>query len=130
MADAKFAALQRAHALGALSDDLYETARARLLEEIAATPAAAPAPAPTNREGDRAVAITALPTEVLSLVLSQLCLVHNIKGVKRTCRAFRDAAPAAEQAHRRVCFEHADVVKCVAAVGARRPHHHRIERRL
>ena len=128
MTDAKFAALQRAHALGALSDDLYETARARLLEEIAATPAAAPAPAPTNREGDRAVAITALPTEVLSLVLSQLCLVRNIKGVKRTCRAFRDAAPAAEQAHRRVCFEHADVVKCVAAVGARRPHHHRIER--
>ena len=60
MTDAKFAAIQRAHALGALSDDLYETARARLLEEIAATPAAAPAPAPTNREGDRAVAITAL----------------------------------------------------------------------
>ena len=115
MIDAKFAALQRAHALGALSDDLYETARARLLEEIAATPAAAPAPAPTNREGDRAVAITALPTEVLSLVLSQLCLVRNIKGVKRTCRAFRDAAPAAEQAHRRVCFEgHSDVVNCVA----------------
>ena len=44
MTDAKFAAIQRAHALGALSDDLYETARARLLEEIAATPAAAPAP--------------------------------------------------------------------------------------
>ena len=38
MADAKFAALERAHALGALSDDLYETARARLLEEIAAAP--------------------------------------------------------------------------------------------
>ena len=96
MTDAKFAALERAHALGALSDDLYETARARLLEEIAATPAAAPAPAPTNREGDRAVAITALPTEILSLVLAQLCLVRNIKAVKRTCRAFRDAAPAAE----------------------------------
>ena len=45
MADAKFAALQRAHALGALSDDIYETARARLLEEIAAAHAAAPAPA-------------------------------------------------------------------------------------
>ena len=69
--------VERVHALGALSDDLYETARARLLEEIAATPAAAPAPAPTNREGDRAVAITALPTEVLSLVLSQLCLVRK-----------------------------------------------------
>ena len=61
------------------------------------------------------MAITALPTEVLSLVLSQLCLVRNIKGVKRTCRAFRDAAPAAEQAHRRVCFEHADMVYCAAA---------------
>ena len=46
--------------------------------------------------------ITALPTDVLSLVLAQLCLVRNIKGVKRTCRAFRDAAPEAEKAHRRV----------------------------
>ena len=42
-----------------------------------------------------------LPSEILSLVLAQLCLVRNIKGVKRTCRAFRDAAPAAEQTHRR-----------------------------
>ena len=115
MADAKFAALERAHALGALSDDIYETARARLLEEVAAAPAEATAPAPANREGDGAVAITAFPTEILSLVLAQLCLVRNIKGVKRTCRAFRDAAPAAEQAHRRVCFEgHSDVVNCVA----------------
>ena len=50
-------------------------------------------------------ALLALPTEVLSLVLAQLCLVRNIKGVKRTCRAFRDSVPAAEQAHRRVCYE-------------------------
>ena len=48
--------------------------------------------------------ITALPTEVLSLVLAQLRLVRNIKGGKRVCRAFRDAALAAEQAHRRVCW--------------------------
>ena len=61
--------------------------------------------------------ITELPSEILSLVLAQLCLVRNIKGVKRTCRAFRDAAPAAEQAHRRVCFEgHTQAVVCVAAV--------------
>ena len=40
--------------------------------------------------------IVALPTDALSLVLAQLHLVRNIKGVKRTCRAFRDAAPAAE----------------------------------
>ena len=58
--------------------------------------------------------ITALPTDVLSLVLAQLCLVGNIKGVKRTCRAFRDAAAEAEKAHRRVCFEHAGTVHCVA----------------
>ena len=49
--------------------------------------------------------IAALPTDALSLILAQLRLVLNIKGVKRTCRAFRDAAPAAEQAHRRVCME-------------------------
>ena len=60
--------------------------------------------------------ITALPSEIISLVLSQLCLVRNIKYVKRTCRAFRDAAPAAEQAHRRVCFVgHFDPVYSVAA---------------
>ena len=59
--------------------------------------------------------IAALPTEVLSLVLSKLSLVRNIKGAKRTCRAFRDAAPAAEQAHRRLCFEHGNAVGCVAA---------------
>ena len=46
--------------------------------------------------------ITALPTDALSLTLAQLRLVRNIKGVKRTCRAFRDASPAAEQSHRRV----------------------------
>ena len=57
MADAKFAALERAVALGALSDDLYETARARLLEEVAAAPAVAPAPAPANSAGDALVAL-------------------------------------------------------------------------
>ena len=56
-----------------------------------------------------------LPSDLLVLVLAQLSLVRNIKGVKRTCRALRDAAPAAEQAHRRVCFEHNEPVKCVAA---------------
>ena len=48
--------------------------------------------------------IAALPTEVLSHVLAQLRLVRNIQGVKRTCRAFRDAAAEAERKHRRVCF--------------------------
>ena len=42
--------------------------------------------------------ITSLPSEILSLVLAQLCLVRNIKGTKRTCRAFCDAAPEAEKA--------------------------------
>ena len=97
MTDAKFAALQRAHALGALSDDLYETARARLLEEIAATPAAAPAPAPTRAVGD-----------------------HSGPPHRRGNIKLLD--------NQHALFEHADVVKCVAAVGARRPHHHRIER--
>ena len=46
--------------------------------------------------------ITALPSEILSLVQTQLSLVRNIKGVKRVCRAFRDAAGPAETAHRRV----------------------------
>ena len=59
--------------------------------------------------------IAALPTEILSLVLAQLRLVRNIKKA-RVCRALRDAAPEAEKAHRRVCFEHTDVtVNCVAA---------------
>ena len=52
--------------------------------------------------------ITALPSEILSHVLAQLCNTRNIKGTKRTCRAFRDAAVEAEKAHRRVCFEHAE----------------------
>ena len=56
-----------------------------------------------------------LPSDVLVLVLAQLCNTRNIKGVKRTCRAFRDAAPEAEKAHRRVCFEHASEVLSVAA---------------
>ena len=60
--------------------------------------------------------ITALPIEILSLVLTQLCLVRNIKGVKRTCRAFRDAAPAAEQAHRRVCFEGSSAAMTTASL--------------
>ena len=63
--------------------------------------------------------IAALPTDALSLVLAQLSVVRNIKGVKRTCRAFRDAAPIAEQAHRRVCFEHSEIM-CVAASSCRR----------
>ena len=58
--------------------------------------------------------ITALPSEILSLVQTQLSLVRNIKGVKRVCRAFRDAAPAAEKDHRRVCFEHDYAVTCMA----------------
>ena len=46
--------------------------------------------------------ITALPTEILSLILTQLAFARHIKGVKRVCRAFRDAAGPAETAHRRV----------------------------
>ena len=59
--------------------------------------------------------LTTLPSEVLSLILAQLRLVRNIKRVRCTCRAFRDAAVEAEKAHRRVCFEHAAPVDCVAA---------------
>ena len=58
----------------------------------------------------------ALPSEILSVVLAQLCLVRDIKSVKRTCRAFRKASRNAEQAHRRVCYEgHAGGVNGVAA---------------
>jgi hypothetical protein len=62
-----------------------------------------------------------LPSEILILVLAQLPLVRNIKGVKRTCRALRDAAPPAEKEYR--CrtgkYEHArDPVTSVAAVPA------------
>ena len=60
--------------------------------------------------------ITALPTDALSLVLSKLSLIGNIKDGKRTCRAFRDAAPDAEKAHRRMCFEHNYPVGCVATM--------------
>ena len=61
--------------------------------------------------------ITALPSEILSLVQTQLSLVRNIKGVKRVCRAFHDAAGHAEQARRRVCFEgHPCAVTSVAVV--------------
>ena len=45
-----------------------------------------------------------LPSDLLVLVLAKLCLVRDIKRVKSTCRAFLAAAPAAEQAHRRVCL--------------------------
>jgi WD40 repeat protein len=59
------------------------------------------------------------PTDTLSLILTQLCFVRNIKGVKRVCKAFRDAAPAAEkdQDRRRRSgeYEHDDPVSCVAA---------------
>ena len=63
--------------------------------------------------------IAALPTDALSLVLAQLGLVRNIQGVKRVCRAFRDAAGPAEKAHRRVCFEDTARVMCVAAARRR-----------
>ena len=63
--------------------------------------------------------ITALPTDVLSLILAQLSRIRNIKAVKRTCRAFRNASPGAEQVHRRVCFEHSMAVMCVAAAARR-----------
>ena len=49
------------------------------------------------------ISITGLPSDALSLVLSKLCLVRNIKGVKRVCKAFRDAAADAEKVHRRAC---------------------------
>jgi len=59
--------------------------------------------------------ITALPSDALSLVLAQLCLVRDIKRAKRTCRAFRDAAAEAERKHRLVCFEgHKNEVLSVA----------------
>ena len=58
--------------------------------------------------------LTDLPSEVLSLVLAQLRLVRDIKKA-RVCRALRAAAPEAEKAHRRVCFEHSRPVRCVAA---------------
>ena len=34
----------------------------------------------------QAMPITALPSDALSLVLAQLCLVRDIKRAKRTCR--------------------------------------------
>ena len=49
--------------------------------------------------------ITALPAELISLILTQLSFARNIKGVKRVCRAFRDAAGPAVQSLRLVCFE-------------------------
>ena len=77
-----------------------------------------------------------LPSDLLVLVLAQLCLVRDIKGVKSTCKAFLAAAPEAEKAHRRVCFEHADRVVCVAAApdgrvitGSTRQHRQGVARR-
>ena len=55
-----------------------------------------------------------LPSEILSLVLAQLCLVRNIKRVKRVCRAIRNAAGPAEQIHRRTCYEYTAGATCVA----------------
>ena len=49
--------------------------------------------------------ITALPTEIVGLILAQLLRVRNVKAVKRTCRAFRDAAGPAVKAVRCVCYE-------------------------
>ena len=72
MTDAKLAALEQAHALGALSDDLYETARSRLLSEIAAAPAAAPAPADGEGDGANArlaAALAAVPEDQREAVL-------------------------------------------------------------
>lgn len=61
--------------------------------------------------------IAALPSDALILVLAHLPLVRNIKGTKRTCRAFLDAAPEAEKAfrHRTGVYEHERAVDCVAA---------------
>jgi len=48
-------------------------------------------------------------------VFTKLGRVRNIHRIKRTCRAFRDAAERAVQAHRRVCFEeHTKSVESVA----------------
>ena len=64
----------------------------------------------------RVLTEVSLPPEVLSLVLTKLGRVFNIHRIKRTCRAFRDAAERAVQAHRRVCFEeHTQEVQAVAA---------------
>ena len=63
--------------------------------------------------------ITALPTDVLGLILAHLAYLGRKRAicrVKPTCRAFRNAAVAAEQAVRRVCYEgHTETVFCVAA---------------
>ena len=49
-------------------------------------------------------------------MLVQLGRVAAIARVAPTCRALRDAARAAEKAHRRVCYEgHESWVTCVAA---------------
>ena len=58
--------------------------------------------------------ITALPTDAVSLVLVRLGRALDIARTAPTCRALRDAARVAEQAHRRVCFEHDEGVYCVA----------------
>ena len=64
--------------------------------------------------------LTALPTDVLALVLVRLGRgqgrARDIARTALACREFRKAARLAEQAHRRVCFEgHNGTVFCVAA---------------
>ena len=64
--------------------------------------------------------ITTLPTDVLEKVLVQLGhrkgRARDLARTAPTCRAFRDAARLAEQAHRRVCYEgHTNTVRGVAA---------------
>jgi WD40 repeat protein len=54
-----------------------------------------------------------LPLDALALVLVQLGRAAAIARVAPTCRALRDAARAAERAHRRVCYE--GHTTCVAA---------------
>ena len=66
-----------------------------------------------------AMLLANLPADVVALVLVQLGRgkgrASDIARVAPTCRALRDAARAAEKAHRRVCFEHGSGVTCVAA---------------
>ena len=59
-----------------------------------------------------------LPPEILGLIFEKLGRVRNIHRIKRTCRAFRDAADRAVQAHRRVCFEEHDEDVVAVAVAA------------
>ena len=75
--------------------------------------------------GDKAHRATLRPAQASPL--AQLCLVRDIKA--RQEHLPRVPAPrragSREAAHRRVCFEHADLVD-VRGGGARRPRHHRL----